>query len=203
MLPFAFLKTIHFHFYFIKKLKYYLSVMLRKRKTMQKHFPYFIFTYSYTGVYVNLWKTKYMLTASCCIWINYKTSGTMSFGKTRAKWRRLAPPNSISAQTPHSNCQTQWWRSDSLCFLHSHRTMAPCSYRVDHELKVSKHSRIKHEGIFPTAKAWPKLDNATGRWSQTHQQIGKRRESRCGPLKVKISTAEILWQNLKRAVLIM
>lgn len=95
MLPFAFLKTIHFHFYFIKKLKYYLSVMLRKRKTMQKHFPYFIFTYSYTGVHVNLWKTKYMLTASCCIWINYKTSGTMSFGKTRAKWRRLAPPNTV------------------------------------------------------------------------------------------------------------
>jgi len=57
----------------------------------------------------------------------------------------------------------------------SHRTWAPCSHWVDHELLcIIKCFRVKREAISPKSKAWPKLGHATGQWSQAHQQIYNR-----------------------------
>ena len=52
-----------------------------------------------------------------CIWTNHKTSGTMSFGQTRPKWRCLVIMHSSTSgenQTCHTNCQARWWRADDL-----------------------------------------------------------------------------------------
>ncbi len=57
----------------------------------------------------------------------------------------------------------------------SHRTWGPHSHWVDCELLcIPKYSRVKFEAIHLTAKAWPKLGDSTGQWSQAHQQIYSR-----------------------------
>lgn len=44
-----------------------------------------------------------------------------------------------------------------------------------HELVcIAKYSRVKHEAICPTAKAWLKLGHATEQWSEPNQLIYSR-----------------------------
>lgn len=43
-----------------------------------------------------------------CIWIKYKTLGTIFFGQMRPKWRYLV------MLTPYIHCQTWWWKGDDL-----------------------------------------------------------------------------------------
>lgn len=55
---------------------------------------------------------------------NDKTSGIITFGQKRPKWRCLTrmhsalfgekQTHSILAQTPHTNCQAQWWKYNGL-----------------------------------------------------------------------------------------
>ena len=64
---------------------------------------------------------------------------------------------SVSAQTPHSKWQAQWWRGDDLGLFCSHRTWELCSYGVRHELLcILKYSDVKCDAICRTAKAWLK-----------------------------------------------
>ncbi len=55
----------------------------------------------------------------------------------------------------------------------SHRTWGPHSHWAYCEL-LPKYDRVKLEAIHLTAKAWPKFGDATGQWSQAHQQIYSR-----------------------------
>lgn len=55
---------------------------------------------------------------------NHKTSGIITFGQTRPTWRCLTrmhsalfgekQMHSILAQTPHTNCEAQWWKYNGL-----------------------------------------------------------------------------------------
>ena len=80
--------------------------------------------------------------------------------------------HSISAQTPHANCQAWCWRSDDLGLFCNHRTWALFMVLVNHELCCkSKHSRVKCEAICPTAEACLKLGQGTRHRSLAQQQL--------------------------------
>ena len=71
--------------------------------------------------------------------------------------------HSISAQTPHTNCQARWWRlmiwACSAATKPGHLTVTESTINCK-----PKYSRVKCEAICPTAKAWLKLGHETGQW---------------------------------------
>ena len=121
-------------------------------------------------------------------------------------WRK--PKNSISAQTPHTNCQARWWRADDLGLFCSHRTWTSCSHSVHHELLcIPKYSRVKCEAICPTAKAWLKLghqqDNDPKHSSKSTTECLKKKRIKVlqwSSQSPDLKLIEMLWWDLKRAV---
>ncbi len=120
-----------------------------------------------------------------CIWTDPKSSRTMTFEQMRPKWRCLAIMHSstfgenltsISAQTPHTKSHTCWWRADDFgaCFVATGPRHLTVIESTMNSFPKPKYSRVKCEDIRSTAKAWPRLGDATGQWSHSHQQIYNR-----------------------------
>jgi len=121
----------------------------------------------------------------------------------RPKWRCLAIMLNTklgeNSQKPHTNCPSRWWSFED------DRYWAPCSHWVYHELLcILKYSSQICEVICPTAKAWPLLGNATGQWSQAHQngtEWLKRIKVLLWPSQSPdLNPTEMLRRDLKRTV---
>lgn len=68
---------------------------------------------------------------------------------------------SISAQTPHTNCQWMGDKSDLFC-CHRPGHLAVSESNMNFSVLKFDSSRVKSEAICLTAKAWLKLGHATG-----------------------------------------
>ena len=118
------------------------------------------------------------------LWVHHSTER-----KIIHKWKRLKP----AVNLPRSG---------------SHRTWAPCSHWVHHELLwIPKYSRVKYEAICPTAKAWLKLahqqDNDPKHSSRSTTECLKKKRIKVlqwSSQSPDLSLTEMLWLDLQRAV---
>lgn len=97
-------------------------------------------------------KFKHSLGLQSSIWTTHKTSGTMSMGQTRLKWRCLVvmhkTKHSVSAQTLHTNHEQL-----VLWFCNGTRTVAESTVNLNMK-SVPVNSRVRCNSVSKTWTCW-------------------------------------------------